>query len=298
MPAKYWNPTLHAADAEGFLPLGNSNGIGIAESPMGNNQIADFQSRVAQDLASINALPTGQNLITAILQGVGNGKRLGIVAPRQWHAGWGSNECACLGGDNARVRSAVAVGSGDTNTLVNALKIKITSMGHQNDYGWLKDQLRAVPRFRLRGLVANAPNNMGVLDLDIERWLTYQRPLYHGLANGDKNDMKNAIMVFLATHGGMPVVNGPGTNSRVYYDPRKNFNAVGIRPAYVGLSHELIHHYYNMRGAQISHSEDSAHFSTVLYEYMCVGLGPWNGAAISENQIRQDAGVALRTRYA
>jgi hypothetical protein len=196
------------------------------------------------------------------------------------------------------VQSAVAVGSGDSHTIVNALKIKLTSLGHQNDYAWLRNQLRAIPRYRLRGLVAAVPNNMGVLDLDLERWLTYQRPLYQGLSNNDKDDMKNAIMVFLSTAGGMPVVNGAGTNSRIYYDPRKNFNSMGVRPAYVGLAHELIHHYYNMRGSQISHSEDSGHFSTVLYEYMCVGLGPWAGSAINENRIRADAGVAARTQYA
>lgn len=295
MPTVYWDPN-HAAN-HGILPLGNSNGIGIGESPVGANHIADFQDRVRQDLETIHALPSGANLINTIVNAIPQ-KRVGVIPPRSWNGGWGANECACLGGDTGRTAEAAAMGGGGNNTIINAIKIKMNSTGHHQDYGWVRDQLRQIPRYRLQGAVAVAPNNMGLLDIDIERWLTYQRPLFYGVANADLDDLKNAIMIFLASPGGSQPQASVGCHSRVYYDPRKNFNALGPRPAYIGLAHELIHHYYNMRGAQLSHSEDSAHFSTVLYEYMCVGLGPWAGAAISENTIRADAGFGARNRYA
>lgn len=296
MPAIYWSPNVVAN--HGVLPLGNANGIGIVESPQGPHHIPNFQDRVRQDLESINALPSGANLINNIMNAI-PGQRVAIRPPRTWNnGGWGKNECVCLWGDAGRTVAAAAIGNGRSNQVINALKVKMNGTGHHGDYDWLRTQLRQVPRYRLQGAVAVAPNNIPLLDIDVERWLDYSRPLYHGVAPADLPDIKNAIMVFLSTGVGPPLQRSAGSHSQVYYDPRKNFNSLGIRPAFVGLAHELIHHYYNMQGAQLSHSEDSNHFSTVLYEYMCVGLGPWAGAVISENTIRNDAGVVARTQYA
>jgi hypothetical protein len=286
----YWTPG-------GILPPGNSAGIGIAEDTAG--RITNFQARVAADLDTLNAIvPTGQALVNAIMNGIAAGKRLGIVVQRMFTGGWGANECASLGGGAARTQEAEAVGSGSNNTVINALKLKMNTTGHHKDWNWLCQQIRQVPRYQLQGTVALAPANPGLLPLDVQRWIEGTRPLYNGLAPGDVDQVKNAIMVVLAAPGGTTPTPGAGSASRVYYDPRKNFNSLGPRPAHFGLAHELVHHYYNMQGAQLSHSEDSAHFSTVLYEYMCVGLGPWAGATISENAIRNDAAFTLRTRYA
>lgn len=296
MPTIYWNPNV--VENNGILPFGNTNGIGIAESPQGGHHIPNFQDRVRVDLENIYALPSGANLINAVVNAI-PGKRLGIVAPRIWNdGGWGSNECACLGGDSGRTLVATAIGGGGNNTVINSLKLKMNTSGHHGDHHWLRTQLQLVPRYRLQGAVVAVPNNIPLLDVDVERWLNYSRPLYYGVAPLDLPDIKNAIMVFLSSPIGPPLQRSAGSHSRVYYDPRKNFNSLGVRPAFIGLAHELVHHYYNMQGAQLSHSEDSNHFSTVLYEYMCVGLGPWAGADISENAIRADAGVPARTQYA
>jgi hypothetical protein len=70
------------------------------------------------------------------------------------------------------------------------------------------------------------------------------------------------------------------------------------RPPYIALAHELIHAYHNMRGEQPGHEVDAD--STVLYEYLCVGLGPWEnnpGYPITENAIRSSAGLARRECY-
>ena len=63
------------------------------------------------------------------------------------------------------------------------------------------------------------------------------------------------------------------------------------RPPAIGLGHELIHAYWAARGEQLGYELFTP--STLLYEMKCVGLGPWAGAIISENQIRAQWGAAL-----
>lgn len=296
MPTIYWNPA--AVGHGGIVPAGTL-GIGIAEQKATDpTQIANFQNRVVASLQNLYALASGNALITALLAGL-PAKRVGIVAPRSWGNGWGSNECASLGGDAGRTTAAVSMGGGlNTDVVTNALQIKMNATGHQNDWDWLAAQINAVPRFQMVGGVAAAPGNYGILGLDVQRWIQGTRPFLQGVPNDTKDVVKNAIMVFLGTGAGPGLTNGLGGHSRVYYDPRKNFNSQGARPAYVGLGHELVHAYYNMQGGQLSHSEDSTHFSTVLYEYMCVGLGPWAGQPICENQLRADDNLPLRMQYA
>ena len=57
-----------------------------------------------------------------------------------------------------------------------------------------------------------------------------------------------------------------------------------VRAKSIGLAHELVHAYYNVSGLQMG--IDNGDASTAIYEYMCIGLGPWNTEPISENQIR------------
>ena len=72
----------------------------------------------------------------------------------------------------------------------------------------------------------------------------------------------------------------------------------GKRPAWVGLAHELIHAYYNLKGKGLPGGTIMNVNGMVEQEEMAtVGLGPGPHRSITENQLRQEAGLPLRTTY-
>jgi hypothetical protein len=70
------------------------------------------------------------------------------------------------------------------------------------------------------------------------------------------------------------------------YNPANEMNRE--RPPGVGLAHELVHAYFSARGEQPAQEQPGGNPPVVLFEFKCVGLGPWDGAAISENGIRSE----------
>ncbi len=65
------------------------------------------------------------------------------------------------------------------------------------------------------------------------------------------------------------------------------------RPPAIGLFHELVHAYWYACGKQPG--RDFGHFSTTLFEFKCVGIGPWRNGMITENIMRgMWAGVVAR----
>jgi len=146
--------------------------------------------------------------------------------------------------------------------------------------------------------VATTAGNYGITGQQLDDWANVRTAELTPTVPADKDYLSNALILFLMTGGGTKPGNGKGSYSRVYFDPRRTATSMGQRPSYIGLGHELIHAYYNSLGGQWSHSEDSGHYSTTLYEYMRGGLGPFSTNAISENRLRAQANVALRNRYA
>jgi len=76
-----------------------------------------------------------------------------------------------------------------------------------------------------------------------------------------------------------------GAESVIGWNPYASNPLNLSRPPAIGLAHELIHAYYSGLGQQLG--RDFGHPSTVLFEFLCVGLGPWDEAPISENGIRR-----------
>lgn len=102
--------------------------------------------------------------------------------------------------------------------------------------------------------------------------------------------IKNAVIILLSANS----ARNPAGGSRVTFDvhdwsqntqnvPRV-MNTMADRPPAIGLAHELIHAYHNQLGSQPG--RDFGDFTTTLNELLCVGLGPWNQAPITENAIR------------
>ena len=62
----------------------------------------------------------------------------------------------------------------------------------------------------------------------------------------------------------------------------------GNRPAFIGLAHELIHAYYNLKGKAFPGAEE---------ELATVGISKVKNRSITENAIRAEHGIELRKAY-
>jgi hypothetical protein len=62
----------------------------------------------------------------------------------------------------------------------------------------------------------------------------------------------------------------------------------GSRPAFIGLAHELIHAYYNLKGKAFLGAEE---------ELATVGISKVKNRSITENAIREEHGIKLREAY-
>lgn len=275
---QYWTPVGGLSNVP--------QGIGIADAP----GYPTFYNQVNAALVTLYAHATGQALINGIIQRRTNHQKYMTIKPPR--NGGDANEAQSLGGDDARTALTKAIGSGDYVNAVEMVRVALNASGHRDDYAWLAAQLNAVPRYRLQGNVAAGAGNLGVLPVDVERWLTRERPLFNPYKDPELPFLQNALQVVIA--GLNRHAPGPGCHSVVFWNPTKilgtlTTGAPNNRPAAIGLAHEMIHAYHNLHGTQLSWSEDSSNPSTVLYEYMCVGLGPWAAAATpTENAIRAE----------
>lgn len=121
--------------------------------------------------------------------------------------------------------------------------------------------------------------DIGLTNHEAAAWLGGQ-PLPMRLTPAQREHAINATITALsrwATASG-------GSAAHVRWNPYPSNPLNAYRPPIIGLAHELMHAYFSVRGEQCGY--DDGHFSTVLFEYRCVGLGPWDEVAPSENAIR------------
>jgi hypothetical protein len=95
---------------------------------------------------------------------------------------------------------------------------------------------------------------------------------------------------------------GPGTFTRIYWDPNITRTPDGVRPYWIGLAHELIHARRNLLGIGYLNDNRTEELHTVGLSLLgspggvarndCGRWGP-----ITENDIRAEHGVPPRTRY-
>ena len=81
---------------------------------------------------------------------------------------------------------------------------------------------------------------------------------------------------------------GATVRSDVYFNASPEAPGNSTRPPAIGLGHELVHAYFGACGRQPGTYSSRELWKLVLYEFKCVGLGPWEDASISENAIRLD----------
>lgn len=122
--------------------------------------------------------------------------------------------------------------------------------------------------------------NIGITLHEVAGWIA-GNPLPARLSQRAQNHALVATLAALRDVS--PSANG--AESVIGWNPYASNPLNLSRPPAIGLAHELIHAYYSGLGQQLG--RDFGHPSTVLFEFLCVGLGPWDEAPISENGIRR-----------
>jgi NleD-like pathogen effector protein (putative zinc metallopeptidase) len=92
---------------------------------------------------------------------------------------------------------------------------------------------------------------------------------------------------------------GQGAITAIKFNANMIETPDGKRPSWVGLAHELIHAYYNLKGkgAPAGQTQMNVNGMVEKEEMLTVGLGPGPHRGITENMIRGEANLPLRTTY-
>lgn len=93
----------------------------------------------------------------------------------------------------------------------------------------------------------------------------------------------------------------PGSSSvtAIKYNANMIDTPDGNRPSWVGLAHELIHAHYNLKGEGFPEGQKQMNVKGQVEkeEMATVGLGPGPHRDITENKIREEAKIPLRSTY-
>jgi hypothetical protein len=273
------------------------NGLGI-KFVISDESEAVFFDQAEEGMNQIFRQRSGRMLLEALDRRVVNDQKFISIGPGD------GNSCQARGPvEQAKTNLTQKIDSFGWE-LKQAIKIAINRGRYAHDHAQLAADINATPRYRIIGVPATSPSNLGVLPQDIARWIDYDdpRPMFYPFNRGhqDLQDLKNNLLVVLNRHGlDTP---GLGCHSRVVWNPTKvlSTNTLGHqtrRPAYIGLAHELVHAYHNTYGTQLAQGEDATGPSGMLFEHLCVGIGEWREATISENAIRRDAFITQRQMY-
>ncbi|HEX4807765.1 MAG TPA: hypothetical protein VH325_02475 [Bryobacteraceae bacterium] len=302
--AKYWSPNRSPRLSN------HPSGIKVKESgdddfPIGGAD--DFTAKAGSSLDLIYRAATGKLVLDA----------LALSAHDSINIGPGGNMCGVVTASDSRNKVAAellatdtAVPGAQTRNAVQAL------FGNNSPERQLADEINACPKFSIMGLPGKSRGWFTGTRLALNRWLLgsdtnegyfndqlwIKSPGYHLKANTvsanqvakwlegqhiDNREIREhaVLATIVITYGAAAA--GDGSRSWVTWDagdPEYWLNQ--RRPPAVALAHELLHAYFNLKGLQPG--VEDGHFSTVLFEYRCVGIGPWDEQTPSENTIRRE----------
>ncbi len=313
------------APAAGISVITADTDIYVADYEYGA-WVANFEQAVHACLRAINATPSGHAMLVEMenIRTQNAAKAVTIVAhPRSNNASAGNGLSSQLtfvqeikgGGamgvatNAALTLAATAAGQGASAATTGAWLAGVINNtprysifgrpGHSgSDYKAWMQSLRDVANAWLRwsgrdvgyfnqemyggGPVTPQAYDIGITGAQVQQWMG-GAPLSGIVADAGKR--LHAILstiVALYPHG----VAGPGVGSAVRFcaDPDSEMNQE--RPPAIGLAHELIHAYWSLKGMQPGDEFAGPDSTTILFEYRCVGIGPWDEVAPSENSIR------------
>jgi hypothetical protein len=96
---------------------------------------------------------------------------------------------------------------------------------------------------------------------------------------------------------------GKGSRTIVYYHNHAESDAIYTRlatvqtPAWIALAHELIHAFHHLSGTTYKDSAEGVGGTAKREEMFTTGLGPYANTRISENALRREANLPVRTFY-
>jgi hypothetical protein len=260
---RFWRPL-----AGGGAP---TSGIRIQAAPA---TPANFYDHVVRVLDALYHTDCGHIVLDELVAHAGAGRQVTISSAMM------GNACASSEAGMNRVAvelyplAKVALGAG-----TRAAFGKITGPSGSR-FQWLADHINLTPRYKLAGEPDMTPCNIGVTAKMVQEWMEGRKDIWDYFSNDPALcQIKNGIIVALDKFA----ERGPGASPAVLWKPTGDVFA-NERPPAVGLAHELIHAYYTVRGEQPGWELENA--TTVLFEYKCVGLGPWAGAPVCENRVR------------
>lgn len=93
------------------------------------------------------------------------------------------------------------------------------------------------------------------------------------------------------------ITRGVGAITAIKYNPNMIDTPDGKRPSWIALAHEMIHAYYNLKGKGLGSGKRMNVYGMVEQEELAtVGLGGLD-RSITENKIRAEANLPLRSTY-
>jgi hypothetical protein len=247
----------------------------------------------------IYATQTGQRLLSNLREN----PHKTIITPSNYHNQTGGMSMCFV----AEMVLTVNMNMSETQRteLIQILEKRAKVQG-LNAFQWLANQINQMPLYSsYEDANAYPPEflnnrNMAVGAEDLQQWFNTGSNcnLVINLQEARKirkvpllNFVKNAVITLL--HAESPP--GDGSHSIVSFDVRdwshnnfedRNTNTLNDRPPAIGLAHELIHCYHNVRGDQPG--INFGNYSTTLFELICVGMGPWADYPVTENAIRHE----------
>jgi hypothetical protein len=264
----YWNPVTGAlSDIPSKISV--------------SSRFPGYHTAVANHLVALSRITTGNILLTALDQS--NFSTAIVDHPL-------SNQCGTNGSTGGMNKLAKELY--ETLTMKFGVETKAAVnravVGGKTRAKWLADKINATPKYQLKGAPATTPRNLGVTEANVNSWMG-AGSIWDEFGNDpDLEQIKNAIIIALYSVSDA----GVGANSTVNYSLGSTNPLNDERPPAIGLAHELVHAYYNGLGIQPGFEVENP--TTVLFEYRCVGLGPWAAGPVSENAIRNEwAGTIL-----
>ncbi len=246
-----------------------------------------FYDIVDRCLSDIYWNPAGRYLINTIIEKTSGRKRVEIVP--------GSSNL-CRGASTAgSLPLLLSLDSEKGYNKIEEMEKALRNMGFFNRRGfiWLANNISKIPEYSFKGYKM-AP--VRITTDDVQQWFESEDPnhhIYKCLGPNVNKALRESLRlrIIISLYDGAPSNRGGG--SSLNFDPNYMGGANNHRPPAIGLAHELIHSYYFICGRQIG--TDFGKYSTMLFEYLCVGIGPWwnksprNGRNnIHENNIREE----------
>lgn len=162
--------------------------------------------------------------------------------------------------------------------------------GGAERYAYLAQRINSMQRLHLDAQDGAPPMNMNLTRKEVFDWIDKGKVI-NRLTGDQKVQLRLATIAVLEN----AATRGVSGQASIKFCTKRDTFMNTNRPPAIGLGHELIHAYFHAQGTQPGLNFGAP--STALYEFKCIGIGPWAQAAISENALRTQW-AAIRVNWA